>query len=223
MKYRMNDKGHTVYKNKDGKRVPSVSTISEVMDKPALVIWANRLGLEGIDSNKYKDALANAGTLAHYFVECDVRGAERDEDFLREFSPVDIERAETSFVKYLEWKATQGEVTLLASELELVSEAYQFGGRLDLVLMINGITSLVDVKTCKALYGAKDEKWTQLAGYGILCREAGYDIQQKAILRLGRDPNEGFEFAIMPKPEIQEERFLICRALYDANSRLGGS
>jgi hypothetical protein len=222
MKYRMSDKGHTVYKTKDGKRVPSVSTISSVMDKPALVSWANRLGLEGIDTRKYVDALANAGTLAHYFVECEVLGQDRDSEFLREFSAVDLERAETSFVKFLEWK--QGhDITLLASELELVSETHLFGGRLDLLLLVDEVLTLTDIKTCKALYGPKDEKWCQLAGYAILSREAGYEVKQGAILRLGREPNEGFEFAVMPKPELQEERFLICRALYDVNSRLGST
>ena len=39
-----------------------------VLDKPALVIWANRLGLQGIDSTKDKEKMANIGTLAHLMV-----------------------------------------------------------------------------------------------------------------------------------------------------------
>jgi len=220
MKYQFSDRGHTVYKNAEGQRVPSVSTISGVMDKPALVIWANRLGLEGIDSTRYVDSLAAAGTLAHYFVECEVLGQDRNTEYLKEFSVIDAQRAETSFIKYQEWSMGH-EIMLLASELEMVSEDLQVGGRLDLILMVDGVMTLTDIKTCKALYGAKDDKWCQLAGYSILAKEAGYPIQQCAILRLGREPDEGFEYAVMPNPDLQEQRFLVCRQLYDINSRLG--
>ena len=53
---------HTVYKTKDGKRVPGVTTILGVINKPALVRWANNLGLQGIDSTNYVDATARCGT-----------------------------------------------------------------------------------------------------------------------------------------------------------------
>ena len=49
---------HTVYKLASGARVPGVTTVLSVLNKPALVPWANKLGLEGIDVRKYVDALA---------------------------------------------------------------------------------------------------------------------------------------------------------------------
>lgn len=217
--YRISDKGHTRYKLPDGTPVPGVSTISGVMDKPALVIWANRLGLDGIDSTRYVDSLAQAGTLAHYFVEADLRDMDRDPEYLKEFSQIDQDRAETSFVKYLDWKA-QHDIILLGSEIEIVSAQYRCGGRLDLILQYDGIDTLVDLKTCKALYGDGDDKWAQVAGYKLLAEEAGYEIPQSAILRLGREPTEGFEFAIMPNPEAQVKRFLICRDLLEVNKIL---
>ncbi len=42
-------KVHTRYKLKNGLLVPGVTTVTGVLDKPALIIWANRLGLQGID------------------------------------------------------------------------------------------------------------------------------------------------------------------------------
>ena len=57
-------KQHTVYKLKDGTRVPSVTTYLKVLDKSNyLVPWANKLGMAGIDSTKYRDEKARIGSL----------------------------------------------------------------------------------------------------------------------------------------------------------------
>jgi hypothetical protein len=219
MTYRMSDKAHTIYRLRDGTRVKSVTTITSVMDKPALVKWANNLGLQGIDSTKYVDALASAGTLAHYLVERDLMGEQPDPAYMREFSPVDVDRAQISVVKFDEWR-TVHEVVLKQHELELVSEEHRFGGRIDLVLEIDGVLTLVDIKTCKALYGDSDDKWAQLAGYYLLCKENGIGVQSSAILRLGREASEGFEYAEIPQLETQVKRFLLCCDLYDCQSAL---
>ena len=58
-------KAHIRYKLKDGTVVPGATTITGLLNKPFLITWANRLGLEGIDSTKYRDAAADIGTLAH--------------------------------------------------------------------------------------------------------------------------------------------------------------
>ena len=51
MKY----KAHTRYELKDGTYVPGTTTITGLENKPFLVPWANRLGLEGIAvGNKYE-------------------------------------------------------------------------------------------------------------------------------------------------------------------------
>ena len=94
-------KQHTVYKNKDGKRLPGVTTILGVMNKPALVKWANNLGLQGIDSSKYVDTLAGVGTLTHAMIHHDLGGEIPEFD---SYSKDDISLAENSFLKYLDWK-----------------------------------------------------------------------------------------------------------------------
>ena len=45
---------HTVYTDSLGTRVPGATTIIGILDKPALIKWANNLGLAGIDSTKYE-------------------------------------------------------------------------------------------------------------------------------------------------------------------------
>lgn len=217
--YRKSDRGHQIYRNAAGKRVPGTTGITGVMDKPHLVSWANRLGLEGIETAKYVDSLATAGTLAHYLVECDLAGETPDPEYLREFSPVDMDRAETSMLKYLDWRKGKA-IEVVAIELQLVSERYQYGGTLDAILRIDGVLTLPDIKTCKALYGADDEKWTQLAGYDLLAEEHGYAVDEVRILRIGRDEAEGFEYALSPARDLHRERFLACRTLYGISSKL---
>ena len=48
-------KAHTAYKTAGGQRVPGVTTVLGVINKPALVPWANQLGLQGINSSTYVD------------------------------------------------------------------------------------------------------------------------------------------------------------------------
>ena len=91
---------HVVMKNKDGKRVPSVTTVLGVMAKPQLVYWANKIGLEGIKVNEYVDDKAVIGTLAHYMAECDVNGVIPDYQSEVECSDEQIEQAKVCFDKY---------------------------------------------------------------------------------------------------------------------------
>ena len=220
-KARQRDRGHTVYLLADGSKVPGVTTITGVMNKPALVYWANNLGLQGIDSSKYVDALAAAGTLAHYLVERTLLGAEPDQGYLDEFSRVDQDRAETGFIKFLDWMKGR-EIELLGYEMQLVSERHRFGGTCDVYALVNGVPTLIDIKTCKALYGTGDEKFTQLAGYQILLEENGYQVAESYILRIGRSEDEGFEYVRSDRAAIHKDRFLICANLAEINYRLTG-
>lgn len=65
---------HTVYKTADGKRVPSVTTILGILNKPALLDWAWRMGCEGQDYKAVRDNAGDIGTLAHYLILCHLKG-----------------------------------------------------------------------------------------------------------------------------------------------------
>jgi hypothetical protein len=209
-------KQHTVYRLADGTRVPGTTTITGVMDKPALVAWANGLGLRGINSREYVDELARIGTLAHYIIECSCKGVKPD---YSDATPNQISLAENSAIKWLDWQKQTGFVAE-HNELILVSEQHRFGGTLDIVGKIGNKRVLVDIKTCKGIYG---EHKTQVAGgYLILAREhektIGH-IDEVIITRVGRDETEGFE-QVTVGPDACDahiRRFLICRNLYESN------
>ena len=206
-------KAHTVYKLADGSRVPGVTTYLGVLNKPALIPWANKLGLQGIDSSKYVDNLADIGTLAHSMIMAHLKGKGVDTS---EYSKTQIDLAENSFLSYLEWEKHH-EVEPILVETPLVSEEYRFGGTLDLLAKVDGVNTLIDFKTGKAIY---PEHGIQVAAYYMLALEYGYTISKALILRIGRDESEGFEIKPVENLEANWEVFTHCLAIYELQKQL---
>jgi len=200
-------KRHTIYKNKDGVEVPGTTTVTGVLAKPALIIWANRLGLQGYEVEKWVDELADVGTLAHYLIECDLKKIPPD---LSDYSPNQIDLAENAVLKFYEWQE-QNKFKKIESELQLVSEKYQFGGTCDIYCELNGKKCLIDLKTSKAIF---EEHYLQVAAYRQLLIENGYPVEVVRILRIGRDESEGFEDRIVPFLDLYWEKFLACLRIY---------
>lgn len=216
-----------IYKNENKKQVPSVTTILGVLDKPALKIWANNIGLQGIKMSEYVDDKALIGTLAHYIIECYIKNIQPN---FAEFNATDeqIEQAKKCADKFFEWENCQAEFIPIASELHLVSEKYQYGGTTDCISILNGKLTLVDFKTSNAVY---DEGRQQVSAYKNATnenfeiikpklQELGRnfnEIEQCIILRIGRDENEGFEYIEVPDNvlDIGFDIFLDCLSIYN--------
>jgi hypothetical protein len=179
-------KAHTRYYTLDKQLCPGVTTVLGLLAKPALIKWANNLGLQGIDSSKYVDAAAQIGTCAHLLVQSHLAKETPD---LSQFSPDTISQAENSLISFFEWeKAHKIKPVLL--EKSLVSERYRYGGSLDIYAEIDGQMWLCDIKTGKGIY---DEMACQLAAYRQLLMEHDYQVHGCRIIRIGRDATEGFE------------------------------
>jgi hypothetical protein len=204
-------KQHTVYKAKDGKRVPGTTTILGLLDKPALKYWANKIGLAGIEIRSYVDEKADIGKCAHYRIECEVKNEEPD---LSIYSPWVVEQSDNCMLKWWEWCRGK-DITWIGSELELVSETHRYGGTVDLYAKVNGELTLIDIKTSGS--GIWPEMKYQTAGaYRMLLEENGYPVEKVKILRIGRDEEEGFEEATIGNWDAHTEVFLLCRKLYEA-------
>jgi len=181
-------KVHTIYKLPDGTRVPGCTTVTGQLNKPALIGWANRLGLEGVDATKYRDQAAEIGTLAHHMIECDLKGKEPDTS---DYSKNQIGDAETCFLKYLDWKS-QYDIEPLWLEEPMVSEKHRYGGTPDIPCRLNGIPALLDIKTSDGIY---KEYLYQVAGYDRLLREVrDFHPEAWGIIRFGKKSREDFEF-----------------------------
>lgn len=205
---------HIKYYTKNGILVPGVTTVLAVLAKPALIPWANKLGLQGIEVGKYVDNLADAGTLAHAFCESDFTGHGVD---IQDYTPNQVTLAKNAFKKFLEWKGKQSTFKVLKAELQLVSEEHMFGGTADLYCELNGKKTLIDIKTCKAVYS---EHFTQVAAYKILLEENGYPVEDAKILRIGREEAEGFDEKDVPLINIHQEKFLACLKIKQIDNKL---
>ena len=206
-------KTHTRYRLADNTIVPGVTTITGILNKPALVKWANNLGLQGIDSTKYVDEKASIGTLAHYMVECHLRGEKPD---FADCTPNQIGQAENSVIKYFDWEK-ENTIKVIGVEMKLVSEKLRVGGQCDLYAELNGKKTLIDLKTSKGIF---PEMITQVAGYKLLLEENGYPVEDVRILRIGREESEGFEDHKAVMLDLHRDRFLHCLEIYRINKLL---
>jgi hypothetical protein len=209
----MKAKAHTRYELKDGTRVPGVTTVIGILNKPALVPWANRIGLAGIDVRKYVDDKAAIGTLAHHMAMCNLKGEKPDTS---DYSANQISQAETCFIKFLDWKKGL-KIEPIIVEDPLVSEIHSFGGTPDLLAKINRELTLVDLKTGKGIF---PEMALQLGGYEILIEELNYQVVNKIIVRIGRDEEEGFETQTYNNLALQRDVFLHCLAIYNLQKQI---
>lgn len=198
----------------DGKRtrVPGVTTICNVLAKPALVPWANRMGLQGIDTKNYVDSKAEIGTCAHYLIQC---GLENREPDLSEFPPVTVDQAENAYLKWLDWSR---DLEAIKCEMQLVSTVHRYGGTCDVYAKVKGAPCLVDIKTGKS--GIWPEMRHQVSAYRQLLIENGYPVEQVWIVRVGRDELEGFQTERVSNIDKHFELFLHCRAIYELQKRL---
>lgn len=201
-------KAHTRYCTSDGKTVPGTTTVTGLLNKPQLVIWANRLGLEGIDSTKYRDKTANIGTCAHLMVQNYLAGVEQPDYSL--FSQDDISQAENALLSFWEWEKTH-KIEPLMLEQPMVSELYRYGGTVDCVAKMDDKIWLIDFKTGKAIY---DEMAIQLAAYRNLLDANGIHVDGCRILRIGRSDDEGFDDKIFDNLDKNWEIFYHLLQVY---------
>jgi len=196
------------YKNKEGESLPGVTTILNVLNKPALLWWAWKEGAEGRDLYEKRDKAADAGTLCHQMIEAHLKGLPEPpvpEDFDKEQRG----RAEGGFLAFLEWEKAHS-FRLLESERSLVSEKYGYGGTIDIGAIVND-TCIVDIKTSKDVYVSMK---IQVAAYQNLWNENHPENPARSchILRVGEDG--GFSHHYFPDLSAEWEMFLHCLEIH---------
>lgn len=214
--YSTRSHAHTQYRLADGTRVPSVTTILGIVAKPALIAWANRLGLQGIDSSKYVDERAEQGTCAHALIEAHLKGSLAETG---RFSADTLAAAEVAYQKWLAWEreADLGEID--GSELPLVSEAMRVGGTCDLHAMVGRLSTVVDIKTSGS--GIYPEHQTQAAVYAAMLEELGRRVDRVLIVRCSTVEGDGTEVREVLMRTERVELFRHLRAVYEIQQKLG--
>ncbi|MCW8932150.1 MAG: PD-(D/E)XK nuclease family protein [Gammaproteobacteria bacterium] len=194
----------------DGIQYPSVTTITGMLDKPALLGWAARCSVEFIQENidivkdpvdvhagedileqakkaycVKRDSAATSGTKCHKAIELYIAN-DTGMTFEVEAMLGDDDKARTGFEAFLEWESVN-HVKWLETECKVTSVLYGYAGRFDAIAEVNGVRYLIDFKTSSGVY---DEMSYQLCAYrqayNEQLEEGQEPIEKLAILHLDK-------------------------------------
>ena len=206
---------HQRYRLADGTIVPGVTTIVGLLNKPHLVAWANRMGLQGIDTTAYTAAAAGAGTCAHEMIQAMVGGPEVD---FSKYTGEEIEAAQNAADKFREWLQNHDMQTHLIEE-QLVSERHRVGGTIDWYGELDGKMTLVDIKTSGNVYA---EHVIQVAAYAQILKDEDYPVEDVRILRFSwEDDDDHRDMSLSGRLlEAGFNIFLHLREVYDLQKEI---
>jgi len=204
----------------DGITCAGVSTISEYMPKPYLVMWSAKMvseflkdkldTIKGMSQNQFEDLLLEAkkqhsvksknaldiGTRVHDWIENYIKTGEMWK--IEE----DMKNGVEEFLKF----EKKHKVEWLAVEKIVCSPEHLVAGRIDSLSMVDGVLSLVDFKTSSQI---SESYYLQTQGYSMCLREMGIDIEQRIILRLPKKIGDNFQAVLVDTdPEKDEKAFL---------------
>lgn len=192
----------------EGIKVPSVTTIlGRYKNSTGLIIWSNKLGLEGKSYHAELNKAGDIGTALHELAELHIKG---DYYELPEDSIV-----QECFNKFKDWWSEQNyEVNF--TEKSFCCRKYKYGGTADLV--VNGDT-IIDFKTSKAVY---DDHLVQMSAYRYMIEEQdGIEINKGILARFGKETDD-FEIREFSKSDLNKgfKYFKVLREAFDLDKQI---
>ncbi len=194
----------------DNAWVPGCTSITGVINKPALLGWAVKMGAEYLAENwkpgvsydevqindmikemkgahrQKRDKAADIGTMIHEWIEKYIKAEMGVEGFERPDNP-ENEKMQSAIVAFLDWRAKH-KVIFTHSETKVYSRMAQVAGTIDAVGMIDGASSLIDFKTSNGIW---PEMALQVAFYQQAFTEmTGKPLEKRWIIRFGKEDGE---------------------------------
>jgi hypothetical protein len=219
---------HKGYHLLDGTRVPSVTTILGIVDKPALKPWAfaegRKSGLAEAAGLPYAATLRDVtkgamevGTIVHAMAEHDVKGSDPWAQVPPDLDPDLFEKVKSGFGAYQDWKLG-ARLEIVDCEVVVMSEEYRYGGTLDFIGKLNGKLVLGDFKTSNGIW---PEYLCQLPAYARAYTETtGNSIDGGFhLLRFAKEHGD-FAHHYFPNLDDGWEAFKAMRSLYDTMAKL---
>ena len=123
-----------------------------------MLYWAWNQGRDGKDFRETRDTAAHIGQTAHAMVQAYIQGRPFQADGLEQEI---LYPAEQAFSMYRSWEQ-DSKAIVIATELRVVSEAHQFGGGPDALMVMKHGLALPDWKTGASVYA---EGILQVAAY----------------------------------------------------------
>jgi len=213
----MKTAAHTRYRNKANEIVKGVTTVLRVGNlggkTEALIRWSNNLGLQGTDSAKFRDEKGLIGDLAHDMIMNYLTEQVTD---LSDFTQNQIEAARYCYNDWWAWWQEEKTETILA-ESPLVSEVFQFGGKLDHFGRKGDKHILDDWKTGFVSLDA----YVQTCAYRYLLMENGYPAADEIrIASLPRDSGESLKVYTITNFEPGWQCFKLLLQCYELEPEL---
>lgn len=201
------------YVNETGEKCASVTTILGILNKPALVHAAWKLGIEGKDYNKEWEKKGSVGTLTHDFIK-DFYG-KRVTD-VSEYSKNIIDKAINCYNAFFQWQKSVN-LTPIVVEQSFVSKKLGVGATPDIFCLADGVNTLIDFKTGKD-YNIYREHRIQILVYDYILEEFGYKAKQRIILKINTEEEKCVTFEIPLK--LRHLALKVFKGLKDAYDNL---
>lgn len=203
--------GRISYRLRNGKAVPSVTTIigSQLgWNKRVLMAWSRREALSGRDPDVILKQAGDIGTEVHALIEAHVKGL---------ILPDASEQALRSYGAFLRWES-RNSLEYIHSELRVVCEEHEFGGTIDIIARSGDMLWLIDPKSSKAIY---DEFILQVAAYRHAYEVEYGKVDEIHLLHLSKTTGEFRDYRIPDeKLDLAWRAFLHCRELYKIQREL---
>lgn len=163
---------HSIYYDRLGNEVPSVTTILQIINKPELIGWAHYMGTRNMSIDSILSKSSYFGNSIHDYLECYFTGGV----YIPIFSEWLVEEDYKKAVNNFKWFMKDKTFECIFSEESRSNNT--FGGTLDYYGKFNGKNMLIDFKTSKDVYPTY---LLQLGGYYELIKN-DVDVEGAGIL-----------------------------------------
>lgn len=113
---------------------PTVTDLLDILNKPALMKWANKIGLQGVSLEEHRNKSKSQGTSLHKQIE----------NYLLHGNPFENDHVQLAFQKFQQDKVFK--------EIEANVETEYFRGRLDAKIIYKDSLYLCDFKSNDSIY-----------------------------------------------------------------------
>lgn len=220
---------HTYEAN--GKIVFGVTSITGILDKPALLWWVNKVDVEYLEKElkmgmvidelvksklltgikglfrKRSGEAADIGTMVHKYLEEYINAGIAGNPLPPMPHNEHIRKAIEAFLVWCK----ENKVKFVSAERKIYSKKHKYAGTLDALGHVNGKLSIIDFKTSKGIY---DDMFVQTSAYAkAVSEEDGVDIKDCYIVRVPKDGSE-FEVQRDENLALNFKSFLGCQENY---------
>lgn len=197
--------GKRFYVTPDGKKYPSVTTITSQHNKKSILEWRKRVGEE--EATRISTKAAGRGTQVHKLCE---EYLKNNPDYAKKHMPTNI-----VLFKTIQPVLDEYVNNIHAIEVPLYSNHLRTAGRVDCIAEFDGKLSVIDFKTANKL---KDEDkiqnyFMQCAAYAIMYEErTGISVPRIAVIIAVED--ESPQVFVKKRDEFTDG-FIMYRNLYE--------